>query len=141
MGLTADELIGLLATFSWVINLAHDEREALFTEARRLLKEFLGVEGDVTVDVDFRVTRGGPVSKPERPLSSTTEPSPTVTRSAQLASLARFSHWICRRPNAHAAVENGQPDRTHWGHALSASPYPMISGTDTPPKSHRLREG
>jgi SAM-dependent methyltransferase len=54
MGLTADELVGLLATFSWVINLANDEREALFTEARRLLKEFLGVEGDVTVDVDFR---------------------------------------------------------------------------------------
>jgi SAM-dependent methyltransferase len=54
MGLTADELIRLLATFSWVINLAHDEREALFTEARRLLKEFLGVEGDVTIDVDFR---------------------------------------------------------------------------------------
>ena len=53
-GLTADELIGLLATFSWVINLADDEREALFTEARRLLKEFLGVEGEVTVDVDFR---------------------------------------------------------------------------------------
>jgi SAM-dependent methyltransferase len=54
MGLTADELIGLLATFSWVINLADDKRAALFTEARRLLKEFLGVEGDVTVDVDFR---------------------------------------------------------------------------------------
>jgi SAM-dependent methyltransferase len=54
MGLTADELIGLLATFSSVINLGHDEREALFTEARRLLKEFLGVEGDVTIDVDFR---------------------------------------------------------------------------------------
>ena len=54
MGLTADELIGLLATFSWVINLGDDEREALFAEARRLLKEFLGVEGDVTIDVDFR---------------------------------------------------------------------------------------
>jgi SAM-dependent methyltransferase len=54
MGLTADELIGLLATFSWVINLPHDERETLFAQARRLLMEFLGVEGDVTVDVDFR---------------------------------------------------------------------------------------
>ena len=54
MALTADELIGLLATFSWVINLPQDEREALLTQARRLLKEFLGVEGGVTVDVDFR---------------------------------------------------------------------------------------
>jgi len=54
MSLTADELIGLLATFSWVINLDPDEREALFAQARRLLREFLGVEGDVTVEVDFR---------------------------------------------------------------------------------------
>lgn len=54
MGLTADELIGLLATFSWVINLGQDERDAIFTLARRLLKELLGVEDDVTVDVDFR---------------------------------------------------------------------------------------
>jgi SAM-dependent methyltransferase len=54
MRLTADELIGLLATFSWVINLAPAERDALFSEARRLLAEFLGVQGDVTVDVDFR---------------------------------------------------------------------------------------
>lgn len=52
--LTADELIGLLATMSWVITLAYDEREALLGEARRLLKESLGVEGEVTVDVDFR---------------------------------------------------------------------------------------
>ena len=52
MSLTAVELIGLLGTMSWVINLAQVEREALFTEARRLLKEFLGVEGGV--DVDFR---------------------------------------------------------------------------------------
>lgn len=54
MGLTADELVGLLATMSSVINLPEDEREALSNEARRLLKEFLGVEGDVTVDIDFR---------------------------------------------------------------------------------------
>lgn len=54
MALTADELIGLLATMSWVINAGQAERDALFSRARQLLKEFLGVEGDVTVDVDFR---------------------------------------------------------------------------------------
>lgn len=54
MALTADELIGLLATFSWVIGLAEEDRQALFTRARQLLQEFLGVVGDVTVDVDFR---------------------------------------------------------------------------------------
>jgi SAM-dependent methyltransferase len=54
MALTAEELIGLLATFSWVINLSEGERHSLFTQARSLLSEFLGVEGDLTVDVDFR---------------------------------------------------------------------------------------
>jgi len=54
MRLTADEIVGLLATFSWVINLAPERRGALFIEARRLLKEFLGIEGDATIDVDFR---------------------------------------------------------------------------------------
>jgi len=52
--LNADDLIGLLGTFSWVITLADDERQRLFAEARRLLREFMGVEGDVTVDVAYR---------------------------------------------------------------------------------------
>jgi SAM-dependent methyltransferase len=54
MALNADEIVGLLATFSWVINLADDDRQTLFSQARRLLKELLGVEGEVTIDVDFR---------------------------------------------------------------------------------------
>ncbi len=54
MALTADELVGLLATFAWVINLGDEERQSLFVQARHLLREFLGVEGEVTVDVDFR---------------------------------------------------------------------------------------
>lgn len=54
MGLTADEVVGLLATYSWVITLAPTDRDALCAEARRLLKEFLGVEGEATVDVEFR---------------------------------------------------------------------------------------
>jgi SAM-dependent methyltransferase len=52
--LTADGLIGLLGTLSWVITMEPDARERVLTSARRLLAEMLGVEGDVTVDVDFR---------------------------------------------------------------------------------------
>jgi SAM-dependent methyltransferase len=54
VALDADDLIGLLGTLSWVITLPEDARERLVTEARRLLAELLGVEGDVTVDVAFR---------------------------------------------------------------------------------------
>jgi SAM-dependent methyltransferase len=52
--LNADELIGLLGTFSWVILMPETERNRLTSEARRLLREVLGVEGEVTVDTAFR---------------------------------------------------------------------------------------
>jgi SAM-dependent methyltransferase len=52
--LNADELIGLLGTFSWVILMAEEERYRLTSEARRLLRDFLGVEDEVKVDVTFR---------------------------------------------------------------------------------------
>ena len=52
--LTADDLVGLLGTFSWVILMEADARERLFDTARRLLRDALGVEGDVTVDVGYR---------------------------------------------------------------------------------------
>jgi SAM-dependent methyltransferase len=54
VALDADDLIGLLGTLSWVIGLPEDERGHLVAEARRLLGELLGIEGDVTVDVAFR---------------------------------------------------------------------------------------
>jgi SAM-dependent methyltransferase len=54
IALNADELIGLLGTLSWIITMPHDRRERVIAEARRLLRELLGVEGDVTVDVAFR---------------------------------------------------------------------------------------
>jgi len=54
VSLTADELIGLLGTFSFVTTLPPDSRERLLADARRLLREVLGVEGDATVDVGFR---------------------------------------------------------------------------------------
>jgi SAM-dependent methyltransferase len=53
IALNADELIGLLGTMSSIITLPEDTRNGVFDEARRLLREFLHVEGQVTVDVRF----------------------------------------------------------------------------------------
>jgi len=52
--LNADELIGLLGTLSWIITMPDDRRERVLGEARRLLRDVLGVASDVTVDVAFR---------------------------------------------------------------------------------------
>jgi hypothetical protein len=54
VALTADDLIGLLGTMSWIITLDDDTRHRVLQRARRLLAELLGVEGEVTVDVGFR---------------------------------------------------------------------------------------
>jgi SAM-dependent methyltransferase len=54
IALTADDLIGLLGTFSWIITLPDETRNRLKTEARRLLTEVRGMEGDATVDVAYR---------------------------------------------------------------------------------------
>jgi hypothetical protein len=53
VALNADELIGLLGTFSWIIVLPEEARVRVLREARRILRELLGVEGGVTVDVAF----------------------------------------------------------------------------------------
>jgi hypothetical protein len=52
--LNADELIGLMGTLSWVILAPEDRKTRLLDEARRLLRDVLGIEGDVTVDVSHR---------------------------------------------------------------------------------------
>jgi ubiquinone/menaquinone biosynthesis C-methylase UbiE len=54
LALTADELIGLLGTFSWIITMPDDRRAFVISEARRVLRDGLGVSGDVTVDVQYR---------------------------------------------------------------------------------------
>ena len=54
LALNADELIGLLGTFSWIITMDEEPRTRLVNEARRLLNDVLGIKGDVTVDVTFR---------------------------------------------------------------------------------------
>lgn len=54
VALTADELVGLLGTLSWIITMGEEARERILRRARRLLRDLLGLEGDVTVDVAFR---------------------------------------------------------------------------------------
>jgi SAM-dependent methyltransferase len=54
VALDADELIGLLGTLSWIITMPEEDRAEVIAEARRLLRELLGIEGDRTVDVQFR---------------------------------------------------------------------------------------
>jgi SAM-dependent methyltransferase len=54
VALTADDLIGLLGTLSWFITMPEERRGKVLDQARRLLRDLLGVEGEVTVDVDFR---------------------------------------------------------------------------------------
>ena len=54
VALNADELIGLLGTFSWVILMEDEARERLFETARRVFRDSLGVSGDVTVDIGYR---------------------------------------------------------------------------------------
>jgi len=54
VALNADDLIGLLGTFSWIITLPDETRERVIAEARRLMSELLGLEGEVTVDVAYR---------------------------------------------------------------------------------------
>jgi SAM-dependent methyltransferase len=52
--LTADDLIGLLGTFSWVILMDEDARERLFETARRYLRDFMSVDGTATIAVPYR---------------------------------------------------------------------------------------
>jgi hypothetical protein len=54
VALTADELIGLLGTLSWIITMPDEQREHVISTARRFLVELLGLVGDRTVDVAFR---------------------------------------------------------------------------------------
>jgi SAM-dependent methyltransferase len=53
--LTADDLLGLLGTFSWVIVMDDDARRGLYETARTLLRQD-GVVGDVTIDVGYSAT-------------------------------------------------------------------------------------
>lgn len=54
VALNADQLVGLLGTFSWIIDLAEGQRRAVLAEARRLLTEVMGLGHDATFDVAYR---------------------------------------------------------------------------------------
>jgi len=54
IALTADDLIGLLGTMSWVILMEEPARISLFNTARRLLADALGIKDEVTVDVAYQ---------------------------------------------------------------------------------------
>ena len=54
VALTADQLIGLMGTLSLFILMSEERRQRIFSEARRLLREALGIEGQITVDVAFK---------------------------------------------------------------------------------------
>jgi len=52
--MSADQLVGMLATFSGVILLPLEQRRRVADEARRLLREHGGLEGSATVELPFR---------------------------------------------------------------------------------------
>ncbi len=52
--MTADSLIGLLGTMSFILLMADEQRDRVLGEARRLLDEVMGVSGDATIDMEFR---------------------------------------------------------------------------------------
>jgi SAM-dependent methyltransferase len=54
IALNADELIGLLGTFSWIITMPENLRRRVVAEARSLLRDLLGLEGSATVEVAYR---------------------------------------------------------------------------------------
>jgi ubiquinone/menaquinone biosynthesis C-methylase UbiE len=54
VALDADELIGLLNTFSWIITMSDERRAHVISEARRVLRDGLGISGAVTLDVQYR---------------------------------------------------------------------------------------
>lgn len=52
--LTAEDLIGLLGTFSWVILMEEDARTRLFEVSRQFLRDSMALDGSATVEVPHR---------------------------------------------------------------------------------------
>lgn len=54
LALTADQMIGLMSTLSLFILMTQERRLRIFSETRRLLRDALGIEGQITADVAFK---------------------------------------------------------------------------------------
>jgi hypothetical protein len=54
MPLDADQLIGLLGTFSAIITMNEERRNKVLETARQLLRDDLGVDGTTAIDIEFR---------------------------------------------------------------------------------------
>ncbi len=54
VALNAEDLVGLLGTFSWVLLMEEDARTRLFDSARTALHDMLGDDDDATVEVGYR---------------------------------------------------------------------------------------
>jgi SAM-dependent methyltransferase len=52
--MSADQLVGMLGTFSGVIVLSDEQRHQVLDEARTFLRRYAGLEGDATVVLPFR---------------------------------------------------------------------------------------
>ena len=54
LALTADQIIGLMSTLSLFILMTQERRLRIFSETRRLLRDALGIDGQITADVAFK---------------------------------------------------------------------------------------
>jgi ubiquinone/menaquinone biosynthesis C-methylase UbiE len=54
LALTADQMIGLMSTLSLFILMTEERRLRIFNETRRLLRDALGIDGQITADVAFK---------------------------------------------------------------------------------------
>ncbi|MGB7053480.1 MAG: class I SAM-dependent methyltransferase [Acidimicrobiales bacterium] len=54
LALTADQMIGLMSTLSLFILMTQERRLRIFSETRRLLRDALGIDGQITADVAFK---------------------------------------------------------------------------------------
>ncbi len=52
--MTADQLVGMLGTFSVVIVLPDEQRRQVLDQARQLLSRYGGLDGDAAVELPFR---------------------------------------------------------------------------------------
>jgi hypothetical protein len=107
--LTADELIGLLGTFSWIITMPDDRRAQVISLARQVLRDGLGISGDVTVTFSIGLRFGG-LTWPDVQLTNVPKPDPlgfhqSYPRSADWQRVNGSKHK-CSRGDLSPALED-----------------------------------